>query len=166
MKTPEENVDAKIATVVDQTAQGIIALLGHQVSLHNGKLDEHQVTLDDNVKKCDIQETVRRVFADGCDRMCFRLFELEQGMEYCFDQLKNIETMEQQISKCVVDALLVKPKKAFEGVQKYCEQRCDDFKSRIDDELISLASYVDHQVSTIDESGRVHAPKPWKKHNR
>lgn len=38
LKILEENVDVKIATVVEQTAQGILALLGHQVSLHNGSL--------------------------------------------------------------------------------------------------------------------------------
>lgn len=167
LKILEENVDVKIATVVEQTAQGVLALLGHQVSLHHGKTDEHQVTLDDIVKKCEILErTMRRDVVDRCDTMCFRLFELEQGMEHFSDQLEKTETIEQQIPKCVEDALLPKLKKAFDALQKYFESWFDDFKTSIDDELMSLASYVDDQISTSDESARVHAPKPRKKTKR
>merc|ERR1711937_1102935 len=87
MNTLEDNVNAKISTIVEQTAKGIMALLGHQISLHDGKLDALQVSLSDLVKKYDIQDKVHRSFADRCDRMCLRLHDLEQGMEICFDQL-------------------------------------------------------------------------------
>lgn len=87
-------------------------------------------------------------------------------MEHSSDQLEKTETMEQQIPKCVDDALLPKFKKAFDALQKGFDNRFDDFESRIDDELMSLASYVDDQISTIDGSGSVHAPKPKKKTKR
>ena len=62
-----------------------------------------------------------------------------------------------------MDDIVKKGEILVRTLQTHFENGFDDFKSRIDDELMSLASYVDDQISTIDESGSVHAPKLRKK---